>query len=42
MILFQCITIDPCIKHHVADVYWIDTVYVQNNLSKNLVKGQFS
>ena len=28
------------VNGHVVYVYWIDTVYVQNNL--NLVKGQFS
>ena len=27
---------------HVVYVYWIDTVYVQNNFQLNLVKGQFS
>ena len=30
------------VKGHVVYVYWIDTVYVQNNLPLNLVKGQFS
>ena len=29
-------------KNHVIYVYWIDTVYVQNNLSSELCKRQFS
>ena len=31
------------VDSHVVYVYWIDTVYVQNNLpTEFLVKGQFS
>ena len=30
------------VKDHLVYVYQIDTVYVQNNLQLNLVKGQFS
>ena len=30
------------VNGHVVYVYWIDTVYVQNNLSTDLKKGQFS
>ena len=29
-------------KSHVFYMYWIDTVYVQNNLPSELVKGQFT
>ena len=30
------------VKGHVVYMYWIDTVYVQNNLPTELVEGQFS
>ena len=30
------------VNGHVVYVYWIDTVYVQNNLPTEFSKGQFS
>ena len=30
------------VNGHVVDVYWKDTVYVQNNLPTEFVKGHFS
>ena len=30
------------VNDHVVYVYWIDTVYMRNNLPTEFVKGQFS